>query len=175
VLQAELDNPRSRCWSPPTLLPLSSHFCVAVQRKRGSHGKPSRRVHLSLCLTDVCKGMDSSSFVQGAAVPCVVRSIEDSGCVCDMGVSSVSGFLQLQDFQAAFGESSRPLPGQIIQVVVKQELRRGSNLLLSCSQSEVVAAMTQEFHGVTPSSLLPGQLVMVCAAWTCALTCGHRS
>jgi hypothetical protein len=47
--------------------------------------------------------------------------------------------------------------------------------LLSCGQSEVVTAMTQEFHGVTPSSLLPGQLVMVRAAWTCALTSGHRS
>jgi hypothetical protein len=107
--------------------------------------------------------MDSSSFTQGAAVPCVVRAVEDTGCVCDMGLSPVSGFLPLQSFHAAFGQETRPVPGQIIQTVVKQELRSGSSLLLGCNHSEVSSAITQEFHGVTPSSLLPGQLVMVCS------------
>jgi hypothetical protein len=140
-------------------------FCRQVQPTKGKGAKAikaRKKVHLSLCLSDVCDGMDTSSFPLGAMVPAVVRTVEENGYICSLGVSGMSAFLPSESFHAAFGSTARALPCQILQAVVKERLRDGSSVVLDCAATAIASAGTREFHGVTVRSLLPGQLVLVC-------------
>lgn len=150
--------------SPDEGTPGCITLCRAVQPAKGKGAKAikaRKKVHLSLCLSDVCDGMDASSFPLGVMVPAVVRTVEDHGCACTLGVTGMSAFLPSASFHATFGPTVRAMPGQILQTVVKERLRDGSSVVLDCAAAAVASAGTQEFHGVTVRSLLPGQLVTV--------------
>jgi rRNA biogenesis protein RRP5 len=137
------------------------HACGRTQGAKRNKAKAAKKVHLSLCLADVCAGMDASSFPLGAMVPALVRTVEENGCVCLTGVPAVSAFLPHAEFAAACGPGTRPVPGQIVQAVVVQRLRDGASVTLDCAAAGIAGATTREFHGVTLRSLLPGQHVTV--------------
>lgn len=146
---------------------------LAVQGSKGK-SKARKTVHASLRLAELCAGMDASSFPLGAMVPAVIRTVEDTGCTCLVGVSGVSAFLPAAAFSAAYGASTRPTPGQIVQTVVAERLRDGGSLVLGCDAAAVANATTTEFHGISLGSLLPGQLVTVSARTLSALLCSWR-
>lgn len=78
--------------------------------------KSARKVHLSLCLSEVCSGMDKAAAFVGAALPACIRTVEDHGCSLTLGVPGVSAFLPLADYRAVFGSNVQAVPGQLLQV-----------------------------------------------------------
>ena len=87
--------------------------------------------------------------------------MEEHGSVLSLGVAGVSAFLPQEAFNAAFGGSVDPLPGQVLQVVVKQSLRDGSSLIVGCEATEIAQAALTADRTVTMNELLPGHLVTV--------------
>lgn len=132
-----------------------------MQGKGKKGAKLRRKVHLSLRLADLCEGLTAASFPVGAMVPAVVRTVEDTGSTCLLGVPGVSAFLPAAAFSEAFGAAARPVPGQIVQAVVAERLRDGASVVLSCDAAQVAAAATRDAQGAALRSLLPGQLVTV--------------
>lgn len=125
--------------------------------------KAGRKVRLSLCLSDVCAGMDKAAAFVGAALPACIRTVEDHGCSLTLGVPGVSAFLPLADYHAAFGSNVRAVPGQLLQVVIKKLLRGGKDAVVGCEATEIASSMLKPDYAVTHGNLLPGQLVTVCA------------
>jgi rRNA biogenesis protein RRP5 len=123
--------------------------------------RESRKVHLSLRLADVCAGLDRGAAFDGAVLPACIRTVEDHGYALVLGAPGVSAFLPAADFAAAFGVAARPMSGQLLQVVVKQLLRGGSDAVVGCLPTDVATGALPAHQAVTHSNLLPGQLVMV--------------
>lgn len=121
-----------------------------------------RKVNLSLKVSEVSSGIDKNSLHIGAVFPGVVRTVEEHGSVLSLGVAGVSAFLPQAAFTAAFAGSGTPLPGQVLQVVIKQSLRDGRSLIVGCEPAEIAQAALGADHAITMNELLPGQLVTVC-------------
>jgi rRNA biogenesis protein RRP5 len=130
-------------------------------RVQGLAPKGGKRVHLTLRLSAVCCGCDRSSFAVGRAVTSEVRTVEEHGAALGLGVSGVSAFLPLSAYVAVFGPEARPVPGQLVNVVVKERLREGRSLVVDCDAAAVAAAKEMSGDAVTLRSLLPGTLVTV--------------
>lgn len=122
-----------------------------------------RKVHLSLLLKDICKGMEKTAAFIGAALPACIRTVEDHGCICDLGVSGMTAFLPLKDYHATFGAHVRAVPGQLIQVVVKKAVggEGGKQVVVGCEAGDIAGSMLRAEHGVSHGNLLPGHLVTV--------------
>jgi rRNA biogenesis protein RRP5 len=121
---------------------------------------------LSLRVADVCAGMDSAAAHVGAVLPACIRTVEDHGCSLTLGVPGVSAFLPLADYHATFGSNVQPVPGQIMQVVIKKLLRGGKDAVVGCEATEIASSMLRGEHAIMHGNLLPGQLVTVCAKTT---------
>lgn len=121
-----------------------------------------KKVHLSLKVSDVSSGIDKASLYTGAVLPAVIRTVEEHGSVLSLGVDGVSSFLPAASYTAAFGSGVKPLPGQLLQVVIKQMLRSGSSVIVGCEAAEVAKATLTAENAITMSALLPGHLVTVC-------------
>lgn len=106
--------------------------------------------------------MDKASLHIGAVLPAVVRTVEEHGSVLSLGIDRVSAFLPTASYTAAFGAGAAPLPGQLLQVVVKKLLRAGSSAIVGCESAEVAQAAISGDNAVTMNDLLPGHLVTVC-------------
>lgn len=123
--------------------------------------KGGRKIHLSLCLSDVCSGMDKAAAFVGAGLPACVRTVEEHGCTLTLGVPGMSAFLPLSDYHAAFGSNVRAVPGQLLQVVVKKLLRGGKDAVVGCEAVDIASSMLKSENAVTHGNLVPGQLVTV--------------
>jgi hypothetical protein len=118
-------------------------------------------VHLSLRLAELCAGMSSDNAAIGALLPACIRSIDSHGCQLTMGIDGVDAFLPADAFAAAFGAQAAPMVGQLLYIVVKQRLRGGSHLLVSCKAEEFTSASLQSSQNIEIGSILPGQRVTV--------------
>lgn len=121
-----------------------------------------KKVHLSLKVSDVSSGIDKASLYTGAVLPAVIRTVEEHGSVLSLGVDGVSSFLPAASYTAAFGTGVKPLPGQLLQVVIKQMLRSGTSVIVGCEAAEVAQAVLTAENAITMNALLPGHLVTVC-------------
>lgn len=97
----------------------------------------------------------------GAVVPAVIRTVEDHGSVLSLGIKGVAAFLPSASYTTAFGPAVTPLPGQLLQVVIKQLLRGGSSAIVGCEPAEVAEAALTAGTAITIGALLPGHLVTV--------------
>lgn len=70
----------------------------------------------------------------------------------------MAGFLSRKDYEAAYGDASPLLPGQLIEVLVKSAADKRS-VRVSVSPQDLAAAVTKESETVNIASLLPGSLV----------------
>lgn len=129
---------------------------------RGGHGEGAtsaagnkrKRVDVSLHLSRLHAGLTAEALKEGAALPAVVRSMEDHGYLLGLGIGGTSAFLP----KKAAPEGLPLQRGTLVEVVV-QQTKAGGAVIVTADPGAVASANSREWEGVNIGSLVPGALV----------------
>jgi len=136
--------------------------CVMSTMDGGASQKGKRRIELSLRPQDTNSGLASDDIVISMALMASIVSVEDRGCVMDVGLQElgITGFLTNDKIDASFG-SGRLQPGNVF---LCQVAGRGPNkkvVHLTSVDKSFRDPKARPYDATTINSFQPGTLVEV--------------
>ncbi|PHH69230.1 hypothetical protein CDD80_6934 [Ophiocordyceps camponoti-rufipedis] len=118
-------------------------------------GKPRRKIELSLRPVEANAGLSVDDVVPCSTVMASVVSVEDHGCVMDLGVSGLRGFLSADKIDASV-QSQRLQSGAVFLCRVLAKGSGGSVAQLSLLQEDLARVGRVPAEATTINTYLPG-------------------
>lgn len=118
-------------------------------------GKGKRKIELSLRPSEANTGLDADDVVEHATVMASVISVEDHGCVMDIGVKGLGGFLPKAEYDSGITED-RLQPGAVF--LAKVIGKRGKIAQLTLNHKKL-GDVKQVPEATTINTFLPGTTV----------------
>lgn len=118
-------------------------------------GKSKRKIELSLRPTEANTGLEADDVMTFATVMASIISVEDHGCVMDIGVKGLGGFLPKSEIDPSITED-RLQPGAVF--LAKVTGKRGKIAQLTLSQKKL-SEVKQVPEATTINTFLPGTTV----------------
>ncbi|KAK0388458.1 hypothetical protein NLU13_4702 [Sarocladium strictum] len=118
-------------------------------------GKTKRKIELSLRPSEANTGLEADDVVENATVMASVVSVEDHGCVMDVGIKGLGGFLPKAEYDSSVTED-RLQPGAVF--LAKVFAKRGKIAQLSLNQKKL-SDVKQVPEATTINTFLPGTTV----------------
>lgn len=116
-------------------------------------GKGKRKIELSLRPTEANTGLGMDDLVPNTTVMASVVSVEDHGCIMDLGISKAKAFLPKNEIPSTIGEE-RLQPGAVILTSVTGKNGKVAQLSLLDKRIANVNAIPSE--ATTINTFLPG-------------------
>ncbi|KJZ74775.1 hypothetical protein HIM_05892 [Hirsutella minnesotensis 3608] len=123
-------------------------------------GKGRRKIELSLRPTDTNAGLDKDDVVQYSTVMASVVSVEDHGCVMDVGISDLRAFLPSAEIDPSI-DPERLQPGAVFLCQATGKGSNGRIVQLSLLQSKLGNIKHIPSEATTINTFLPGTTVSV--------------
>uniref|UniRef100_H2MCJ8 Programmed cell death 11 n=1 Tax=Oryzias latipes TaxID=8090 RepID=H2MCJ8_ORYLA len=130
--------------------------CVVAQLDVTKGGSLS--IQLSINPKLVNKSVTSSSLKAGMVLSGCVESVEDHGCIIDIGVNGTKAFLPEEAMKTEQNQL-RGVLGQYLTCLVERVKNDGRVVSLSVNPAAVAQACAEPRQGWSLSNLLPGLLV----------------
>ncbi|KEY69053.1 hypothetical protein S7711_03351 [Stachybotrys chartarum IBT 7711] len=121
-------------------------------------GKGKRKIELSLRPSETNSGLRKDDVVPQSTVMAAVVSVEDRGCVMDIGLPDLGGFLPKSEVDTAIDEA-RLQPGAVFLCQVTGKGANGKVAQLSLLQSKLGNAKVVPADATTINTFQPGTLV----------------
>ncbi|KAM0253366.1 hypothetical protein ACHAQJ_007259 [Trichoderma viride] len=123
----------------------------------GAKGK--RKIELSLRPSEANSGLEKDDVVPNSTVMASVVSVEDRGCVMDLGIPNLNGFLSNSEIDPLI-EHERLQPGAVF---LCQVTGKGSSKIAQLSLMQDKLGSTKAFpaDATTINTFLPGTLVSI--------------
>ncbi|PFH55955.1 hypothetical protein XA68_17330 [Ophiocordyceps unilateralis] len=118
-------------------------------------GKPRRKIELSLRPAEANSGLDGDDVVPCSTVMASVVSVEDRGCVMDLGIPGLRAFLPTNKIDASI-DHQRLQPGAVFLCRVSAKASGGSVAQLSLLQHELSRVSRVPSEATTINTYLPG-------------------
>lgn len=118
-------------------------------------GRPRRKIDLSLRPVEANSGLSVDDVVPCSTVMASVVSVEDHGCVMDLGVSGLRGFLATSKIDASV-QSHRLQSGAVFFCRVLAKASGGSVAQLSLLQEDLARVGRVPSEATTINTYLPG-------------------
>lgn len=122
----------------------------------GEKGK--RNIDLSLRPAEANSGMEKDDVVPNSTVMASIVSVEDRGCVMDLGITNLRAFLPKSEVGPEFGEE-RLQPGAVFLCQVTGKGSNGKVAQLSLLQKKLGNVKATPTEATTISTYLPGTTV----------------
>lgn len=131
--------------------------CIVVKLDRTKRGSLS--IQLSLNPKLVNKNLTSSSLKAGMVLTGFVESVEDHGCIVDIGISGTKAFLPKNAIKTKQNNPGELKVGQYVTCQV-EEVKNDSRVVhLSVNPVAIAQAFAETKQGWNLTNLLPGLLV----------------
>uniref|UniRef100_A0A3P9LQM6 Protein RRP5 homolog n=1 Tax=Oryzias latipes TaxID=8090 RepID=A0A3P9LQM6_ORYLA len=131
--------------------------CVVAQLDVTKGGSLS--IQLSINPKLVNKSVTSSSLKAGMVLSGCVESVEDHGCIIDIGVNGTKAFLPEEAMKTEQNQLRELRLGQYLTCLVERVKNDGRVVSLSVNPAAVAQACAEPRQGWSLSNLLPGLLV----------------
>ena len=128
---------------------------VVSTMDESASAKGRRNIELSLRPTEANTGLGKDDLVSNATVMASVVSVEDHGCVMDLGISKVRAFLPKGEIDPAVGEE-RLQPGAVFLCSVTNKPSQGKVVQLSLLQKRLGNIKAIPSEATTINTYLPG-------------------
>lgn len=129
--------------------------------------KAKRRIDLSLRPSDTNPNLTSDDIVTSTALMASVVSVEDHGCVMDLGLQGleIGGFLPTKEVDARIGKG-RMQPGNVFLTLVTGRSPNKRVVQLTTLADKVGSLKAVPFDATTINTFLPGSVVEVLVSET---------
>lgn len=162
-LQLALDNINDEDSSDEAEIDLDSIFAIGQYLRvyvlstadEAASGKGKRKIELSLRPAEANTGLEADDVLEHGTVMASVVSVEDHGCVMDLGLSGLGGFLPRGEIDSSVTED-RLQPGAVF--LAKVTGRRGKTAQLTLNQKKL-SEVKQVPEAKTINTFLPGTTV----------------
>ncbi|XP_077380962.1 protein RRP5 homolog isoform X2 [Festucalex cinctus] len=131
--------------------------CVIAKLDNAKGGAIS--IQLSVNPKLVNKALTSNALQVGMVLSGCVESLEDHGCIIDVGVKGTKAFLPKKPGKDKHSSDNELKVGQYVTCEIKEVKNDGRLLQLSTNPSAVSQACAESQQGWTLTNLLPGLLV----------------
>ncbi|RCI10969.1 hypothetical protein L249_5290 [Ophiocordyceps polyrhachis-furcata BCC 54312] len=118
-------------------------------------GKPRRKIELSLRPAEANSGMNGDDVVPCSTVMASVVSVEDRGCVMDLGIPGLRAFLPTDKIDSSINHQ-RLQPGAVFLCRVSAKVSDGTVAQLSLLQGELARVGRVPSEATTINTYLPG-------------------
>ncbi|XP_047435563.1 protein RRP5 homolog isoform X2 [Mugil cephalus] len=116
-------------------------------------------IQLSVNPKLVNKSLTSSSLKAGMVLSGFVESVEDHGCIVDIGISGTKAFLSMKAIKAKYNNPEELKVGHYVTSRVEDIKNDGRVVHLSVNTSTISQACAEPKQGWNLTNLLPGLLV----------------
>ncbi|XP_018520155.1 protein RRP5 homolog isoform X2 [Lates calcarifer] len=159
LLSEQLDSADTEeiCSLPHLFLPGMVLRCVVAKLDIAKGGSLS--IQLSVNPKLVNKALSSSSLKAGMVLSGCVESIEDHGCIVDIGISGSKAFLSTKAIKDQHNNPEELKVGQYVTSQVEEVKNEGRVVRLSASPLTITQACAESKQGWNLTNLLPGLLV----------------
>eukprot|EP00048_Salpingoeca_helianthica_P008104 m.118546 g.118546 ORF g.118546 m.118546 type:complete len:1861 (+) comp14514_c1_seq1:75-5657(+) len=141
--------------------------CVVSDESASGEGGA---VRVTLHPEAVNAGCDPSFLTKGRLVWAVIASMQDRGCLLDVGITGLSVFVPTKEMAPLAKAQGKPLlVGQPVFCVVTSEADGGRSIKATLDPARVAVARATASHHPTLASMAPGELV------ECAVTAASPS
>lgn len=123
-------------------------------------GRAKRKIELSLRPAEANAGLEKDDVVPQSMVMASVVSVEDHGCVMDLGVSGLGGFLPKNEIDSTV-EQTRLKPGSVFLCSVIGKRSNGKVATLSLQEEKLANLSQVPSDATTINTYLPGTLAEV--------------
>ncbi|POR34702.1 rRNA biogenesis protein rrp5 [Tolypocladium paradoxum] len=123
-------------------------------------GKGKRKIELSLRPAEANSGLNSDDVVPNSTVMASVVSVEDRGCVMDLGIAGVRAFLPTGEIDSTI-DQERLQPGAVFLCQVTGKGSSGKVAQLSLLQKKLGNVKSVPSEATTINTFLPGTTVDV--------------
>ncbi|OAR05867.1 hypothetical protein LLEC1_06397, partial [Akanthomyces lecanii] len=123
-------------------------------------GKGKRKIELSLRPVDANTGLNKDDVVPNCTVAAAVASVEDHGCIMDLGIDGVSGFLPNAEIEAKMNRD-RIQEGAVFLCQVTAKKGSGKVAQLTLKQDKIGNVNNHPADATTINTFLPGTAVTV--------------
>ncbi|KAM4583938.1 protein RRP5 homolog [Odontesthes bonariensis] len=155
--QLESADTEEICSLPHLFSPGMVIRCVVAKLDITKGGSLS--IQLSVNPKLVNKSLTSSSLKAGMVLSGCVESVEDHGCIIDIGVSGTKAFLPKAVITARQSKLEELKVGQYVTSLINEVKNSGRVVYLSVNPSTIAQACAETKHGWNLTNLLPGLLV----------------
>lgn len=123
-------------------------------------GKAKRKIELSLRPTEANTGLTKDDVVPNCTVAAAVASVEDHGCIMDLGIEGLSGFLPNGEVDAKMNRD-RLQEGAVFLCQVTGKKGSGKVAQLTLKQDKIGNVNNHPAEATTINTFLPGTAVTV--------------
>lgn len=123
-------------------------------------GKGKRKIELSLRPTEANTGLTKDDVVAQCTVAAAVASVEDHGCIMDLGIEGLSGFLPNAEVDAKMNRD-RLQEGAVFLCQVTGKKGSGKVAQLTLKQDKIGNVNNHPADATTINTFLPGTAVSV--------------
>ncbi len=123
-------------------------------------GKGKRKIELSLRPTEANTGLNKDDVVPNCTVAAAVASVEDHGCIMDLGIDGLSGFLPNGEIDAKMNRE-RLQEGAVFLCQVTAKKGSGKVAQLTLKQEKIGNVNNHPAEATTINTFLPGTAVTV--------------
>ncbi|XP_061578811.1 protein RRP5 homolog isoform X2 [Cololabis saira] len=155
--QLDSDDTNELCSLPHLFHPGMVLRCIVAKLDTTKGGSLS--IQLSVNPKLVNKSLTSSSLKAGMVLSGCVESVEDHGCIIDIGVSGTKAFLPQKAIKAKQIQPKELKVGQYKTFQVEEVRNNGRMVQLSVNHPSVAQACAELSQGWNLTNLLPGLLV----------------
>ncbi|UNI16377.1 rRNA bioproteinsis protein rrp5 [Purpureocillium takamizusanense] len=134
-------------------------YVVSTLDESAVTGKARRKINLSLRPAETNEGLDKDDLVPNSTVMAAVVSVEDRGCVMDIGISGLRAFLPTGEIDPSI-DRDRLQPGSVFLCHVTGQ-GKGKVVQLSLLQKALGNVKAVPTEATTISTFLPGTAVDV--------------
>lgn len=123
-------------------------------------GKGKRKIELSLRPAEANTGLNKDDVVPNCTVAAAVASVEDHGCIMDLGIDGLSGFLPNGEIEAKMNRD-RLQEGAVFLCQVTAKKGGGKVAQLTLKQDKIGNVNNHPADATTINTFLPGTAVTV--------------
>ncbi|KAK7278792.1 hypothetical protein RJT34_23828 [Clitoria ternatea] len=131
--------------------------CVVLRLDDDKKEKGTRKIWLSLRLSLLHKNYNLDVIQEGMVLTAYVKSIEDHGCILHFGLSSFTGFLQINS--SAEGCIGEVKIGKLLQGLVRSIDKVRKVVYLNSDPDTMSKTVTKDLRGISIDLLVPGMMV----------------
>ncbi|OAA71534.1 Nucleic acid-binding, OB-fold-like protein [Cordyceps fumosorosea ARSEF 2679] len=135
-------------------------YVVSTVEGAAVSGKGKRKIELSLRPTEANTGLTKDDVVPQCTVAAAVISVEDHGCIMDLGIDGLSGFLPNAEIDATFNRQ-RIQEGAVFLSQVTAKKGSGKVAQLTLKRDKIGNVNNHPADATTINTFLPGTAVTV--------------
>ncbi|XP_040003345.1 protein RRP5 homolog isoform X2 [Xiphias gladius] len=159
LLSEQLDSADTEeiCSLPHLFYPGMVLRCVVAKLDIARGGSLS--IQLSINPKLVNKALTSSSLKAGMVLSGCVESVEDHGCIVDIGINGSKAFVSMKALKDKHNDQQELKVGQYVTSLVEEVKNEGRVVRLSVNPLTIAQACADSMQGWNLTNILPGLLV----------------